>query len=72
MKYAIIIEKTESGTFGGYAPDLPGIGVTGDSRDEVRNLLRDAIAMHLEGLNADGLPAPQPSVEIDWVEAPAT
>jgi len=71
MKYAIIIEKTEEGTVGGYAPDLPGVGVVDDTADEVRELLREAIAMHIEGLRKDGQPIPQPSVEIDYVETTA-
>ena len=71
MKYAIIIEKTEEGTFGGYVPDLPGVVVVGDTADEVRELLREAMAMHIEGLREDGQPIPQPSVEIDYVETTA-
>ncbi len=65
MKHAIFIKKTESGTFGGYAPGLPGVGVTGDTKEKARQLLTETIAFHLEGLHADGLPTPQPSVEID-------
>jgi predicted RNase H-like HicB family nuclease len=71
MKYAIIIETTDDGTYGAYAPDLPGVGVTAETADEARSLLSEAIAMHLEGLAADGLPIPQPTVEIGYVETPA-
>ncbi len=35
MKYAIVIEKTGTG-FSGYLPDLPGIGVAGETRPAVR------------------------------------
>jgi len=71
MRYAIIIEKTNDDTYGAYAPDLPGVGVTGTTPGEVRQLLKEAITFHLEGLEADGLPIPQPSIEIDYVETPA-
>jgi len=71
MRYAIIIEKTDTNTFGAYAPDLPGVAVTADTIDEARELIREAIALHLEGLEADGQPIPTPSVEIDYVETPA-
>jgi hypothetical protein len=37
MKWAIVIEKSENG-FGAYAPDAPGVGVVGDTADEVRGL----------------------------------
>jgi len=70
MKYAIVIEPTDTG-YGGYAPDLPGLGVVGDSADEVRQLLREAIALHLAGLREDGDPVPPPSAEIDYVETAA-
>lgn len=70
MKYAIVIEKSETG-YGAYAPDLPGVGVVGDSADEVRRLIREAIALHIEGLRADGQPIPEPSIEIDYVETSA-
>jgi predicted RNase H-like HicB family nuclease len=70
MKYVVIIEKSKSG-FGAYAPDLPGVGVVGDSPDEVRQLIREAISLHLEGLREDGEPIPEPSVEIDYIDAPA-
>ena len=70
MKYAVVIEKSQNG-YGAYAPDLPGVGVVGESADEVRQLIREAIAFHLEGLRADGQPIPQPSIEIDYVETPA-
>lgn len=65
MKYPIIIEKTEDGTFGGCAPDIPGVGVTGDTPDEVRQLLAEGISFHLDGLTEDGIPHPQPTVVID-------
>jgi predicted RNase H-like HicB family nuclease len=70
MRYAIIIEKSESG-YGAYAPDLPGVGVVGDTPDEVRRLIRDAIELHIEGLRADGAPVPEPTVEIDYIDTRA-
>lgn len=71
MRYAILIEQTGDGTYGAYAPDLHGVGVTGESPEEVRALLKEAVAFHLEGLEADGLPIPQPTTEIDYLETPA-
>jgi predicted RNase H-like HicB family nuclease len=35
---------------GAYCPDLPGLGVVGDSQDEVEPLIREAIRFHLDGL----------------------
>ena len=70
MKYAIIIEKSATG-YGAYAPDLPGLGVTADTADEARQLIREAIDFHIEGLRQDGEPIPPSSVEIDYVDTVA-
>jgi len=69
-RYVVIIEKSDTG-FGAFAPDLPGVGVVGDSAEEVRRLIREAIEFHLEGLRSDGLPIPAPEVEVDFVETTA-
>ena len=42
MKWAIVTEKSENG-YGGYSPDFPGVGVVGDTPDEVRLLLGEAM-----------------------------
>lgn len=33
-----------------YCPDLPGVGVIGDTKAEVEQLIREAISFHLDGL----------------------
>jgi hypothetical protein len=49
-----------------------GLGVVGDSREEVEQLIREAIAFHLDGLRQAGDPIPQPSaVAMTLVEVPA-
>ncbi len=70
MKYASVIEKTETG-YSAYVPDLPGLGVAGETLEEIRQLLREAVAFHLEGLREDGQPIPPATVEIEYVEAAA-
>lgn len=70
MRYAIVIERSETG-YGAYAPDLPGVGVTGDSIEEVKRLIREAINFHIEGLQEDGLPAPKPTSITDYIETAA-
>lgn len=46
---------------GRYCPDLPGLGVVGDSREEVEQLIREAIPFHLDGLREAGDPIPAPA-----------
>lgn len=53
--------------YGAYVPDLPGCVAVGFSEDEVRDLIREAIQLHLEGLREDGLDAPPPSSRVDYV-----
>ena len=60
MQYLVIVEKGPT-SYGAYVPDLPGCVAAGDSRDEVLNLIREAIELHLEGLREDGQPIPEPS-----------
>ena len=60
MMYTVIYEKGES-TWGAYVPDLPGVVAAGDSRGEVESLIREAMAFHIEGLKAEGLPVPPPA-----------
>jgi predicted RNase H-like HicB family nuclease len=70
MRYAIVIERAE-GNYSAYVPDLPGCVATGDTFDEVEGEIRDAIAFHLDGLRADGVPIPQPSSVVEYMEVAA-
>jgi predicted RNase H-like HicB family nuclease len=69
MTFTVIYEKGPA-SWGAYAPDLPGVISVGDTRDEVENLIREAIAFHLDGLREEGLSIPTPSsfagvIEVD-------
>ena len=48
-----LIEPTETG-YSAYSPDVPGCVATAPSRDEIEEVMRDAIVFHLEGLRANG------------------
>ena len=70
MRYAVVIEKAES-HYSAYVPDLPGCVATGASPDEAEAEIREAIELHLEGLREDGLPIPEPSSRVEYVEVAA-
>jgi len=53
--------------WGAYAPDLPGLGVVGDSFEEVQQLIADGIVFHLEALREHGDPIPKPSARSAYV-----
>jgi len=59
-EYLVVIEH-EGSSWGAYCPDLPGVGVVADTREEVEELVREAISLHLEGLRRAGEPIPEPS-----------
>ena len=70
-EYLVVIEH-EGESWGAYCPDLPGVGVVGDSQDEVERLIREAISFHLNGLREAGEPIPKPTaVATTRVEVPA-
>jgi predicted RNase H-like HicB family nuclease len=68
MRYAVVIEKA-AGNFSAYVPDLPGCVATGDTIAEVESEIREAIRFHIDGLEEDGLPIPQPTSRAEYVEA---
>jgi predicted RNase H-like HicB family nuclease len=70
MRYAVIIERSETG-FGAYVPDLPGCVAAGATRDEVVQLIQEAIEFHIEGLKQDGQPVPEPVSSIEFVDVAA-
>ena len=69
-RYAIVIEDAGA-NLSAYVPDLPGCVATGESIMEVERLIREAITLHVEGLAEDGLPIPEPSSRVDYVEIDA-
>ncbi len=73
MRYAVVIEPGDASSpnLSGYVPDLPGCVATGATETEVLDRLRDAIALHVQGLREDGLPVPAPLTHCGYVEAAA-
>ena len=70
-EYTVIYERANDGGWGAYVPDLPGLGVIGESREEAHQLIVDGIALHLAGLVEDGLPVPEPVSYAELVTIPA-
>jgi predicted RNase H-like HicB family nuclease len=67
MRYAIVVERAVN-NYSAYVPDLPGCVATGTTMEETEQLIREAIELHLTGLREDGLPIPQPSSQVEYVE----
>ncbi len=59
MRYAVVIEKGAT-SYGAHVPDLPGCVAAANTREEVCELIREAIRLYVEALEEDGLPVPEP------------
>jgi predicted RNase H-like HicB family nuclease len=68
MRYLVVVERTGN-NYSAYVPDLPGCIATGATAEDVQQNIREAIAMHMEGLREDGLPVPAPQTQAEFVEA---
>jgi predicted RNase H-like HicB family nuclease len=70
MQYTVIIEKGET-SFGAYVPDLPGCVAVGETKEEAKQLIQEAIEFHLEGMKEEGLTIPEPASSSELVEVAA-
>jgi predicted RNase H-like HicB family nuclease len=66
-KYLVVIEKADDGSFSAFLPDVPGCVSTGDTLDEVKLMIREALEFHLEGMRRSGLPLPLSTSISDYV-----
>lgn len=70
MRYMVIIEEGLN-SFGAYVPDLPGCVAVAETYGEVVQLIKEAIAFHLEGLKEEGFSPPTPHSYSELVEVHA-
>lgn len=56
LEYTVIVEKDPSSDWGAYVPDLPGCFAVGRTREEVEQLIREAIRVHIRGMREEGDP----------------
>ena len=66
MNYVVVYEKSDTG-WSAYVPDLPGVVTTGSNKEKKKQLIREAIEFHLEGLREDNLPIPEPAASAEVV-----
>jgi predicted RNase H-like HicB family nuclease len=68
-QYAVVIEQADDGSFSAYVPDLPGCVACGDTVDEVRGLIAEAVRLHIESLKSHGEAVPPARTRVDTVRA---
>ncbi|HYR43484.1 MAG TPA: type II toxin-antitoxin system HicB family antitoxin [Terriglobia bacterium] len=71
LNNVVVIEKGKS-NFSAYVPDFPGCVAAGDTLDEVEQLIREAMEMHVAGLREDGVPVPEPTSVTREIEIAGT
>jgi predicted RNase H-like HicB family nuclease len=65
----LVVYEGGGNSYSAYVPDLPGCVAAGRSLSQVKKLIREAIAMHIEGMEEDGLPIPKPTTLAELVPA---
>jgi predicted RNase H-like HicB family nuclease len=63
LKYRVIIEQDEDGTFVAECASLPGCVSQGATREEARKNIIDAISGYVESLRKHDEPVPPPITE---------
>ena len=53
LQYDVIFEEAEEGGYSAYVPSLPGCISEGDSFEEVKTNIQEAITAYLESLEKD-------------------
>jgi predicted RNase H-like HicB family nuclease len=67
MRYAVVIEKGTN-SYGAYVPDLPGCVAVAETLAQVRELIKEAIIFHLEGIQEEGVKIPESVSLCEYVE----
>ncbi len=60
-KYLVVYAKSPGSNFAGQAPDVPGCVSAGDTLDEMRGMMREALESHFEVLMEHRETIPEPA-----------
>jgi len=69
-RYTVFFEPTATG-YSAHVPDLPGCIAAAATLEETRQLIKEAIEFHIEGLRLNGEAVPEPTTLIEQIEVPA-
>lgn len=67
--FRTIVEPEEGGGYHGFVPLLRGLHTYGDSLDEVKLNLKDAIKCHIQGLLKDNEQIPQEEEAFELIQS---
>jgi predicted RNase H-like HicB family nuclease len=60
MEYLVIFEECNDGGYSAYVPDLPVCFTVGDTLEDTKENIKEAIELYLEDLKETGKAIPQP------------
>ena len=66
-KYTVFFEPTTMG-YSAHVPDLPGCVAAASTLEDTRQLIREAIEFHVEGMRMNGEVVPTPTPHIEEIE----
>lgn len=61
MRYKVVFEGNDEVGYSAYLPELPGCVSAGETFDETKTLIAEAVGVHLELMEEEGLPIPEPA-----------
>jgi predicted RNase H-like HicB family nuclease len=71
-KYLVVIERASDGSYSAFLPDVPGCVSSGDTLDEVKAMIKEALDFHFDGMRKAGLPIPPPMSVSEYVGSPVS
>jgi predicted RNase H-like HicB family nuclease len=71
MTYIMVLERGDEGGWGGMVPDLPGLLVAGETREDVIAQAPDVVADYLDAMRELGHPIPEPGTFAVPIVVPA-
>ena len=66
-KYTVFFEPASTG-FSAHVPDLPGCVAAASTLQETRQLMRETIEFHIEGMRMHGEDVPEPTPHVEEIE----
>jgi predicted RNase H-like HicB family nuclease len=66
-EYTVVYERAGR-NYSAYVPDLPGCVACGDTLEETRHMMKQAIEMYIEALVEEGKPVPEPTTQAGPIE----
>ena len=64
LRYAVVFEQTPN-NYCAYAPDVLGCISAADTWDEIQEMMREALTLHIEATLEEGWPLPEPKMSVE-------